>query len=140
MRPCSSTTIPFSHARPAASGELDVGQHADPDHDEVGRVALAVGHHHGLSSPLFALDPVDPGIQHQLDAAVAVQPGVEFGDHRRHDPAHQPLGRLQHCHRFAQHPRRGGDLEPDEPAADDDHAPGLGDAPRQGLRFPSVRR
>ena len=72
VRPCSSTTIPFSHARPAAaaSSRSWAARRSRPRRG-VGCPVLAVGHHHGLSSPLFALDPVDPvdpGVQHQLDA------------------------------------------------------------------------
>ena len=43
-----------------------------------------------------------------------------FGHHRRHHASHQPRLPLDHGDLLVQSPRRGGDFESDESAADDD--------------------
>ena len=85
--------------------------------------------------PAFALQRSDTRIENEMDAPRAMQIRVEAGDHRRHHPAHQPVGRFQHGHGLAQQSYGGGDLQPDEPAADDDDLARTLDPSRQLLRM-----
>ena len=116
--------MPLAQASPAACGELDVRQDADADDDEVGLVPSAVGHDDRTDVAVVVRQLRDPGAEHQLDAAPPVQVGVEAGDDRGDDAAHQPIRGLEHGHLLAEHAQRRCDLEADEPAADHHDLPG----------------
>jgi hypothetical protein len=89
-------------------------------------------HQHGPDPAGLALQPYRAGAEHHLDAALLVHQPVVLGDHRCHDPAHQPVGDLDDRHLAAQHPCRRRNLEPDEAAADHGYA-GAGEKPAAQL-------
>ena len=60
----------------------------------------------------------DRRVEADVAAPAAMEREEMARDFRRDDPAHQPVGGFEHGHRLAEKPRRRGDLEADEAAAD----------------------
>ena len=103
-------------------GELDIGEHADADDDEVGGDAVAG---RGLDGDDAAALPDDRGRPAVLRRMSVPQPRWRSRKWSEISGATtRPISRsarLEHGHRLAEVARGRGDLEADEAAADDHH-------------------
>ncbi len=101
------------------------GRHdADADDDHVAIDEIAIGQRDPADPAVLALDPLDRGIEAQVDSARAVVVLVEFAQRLAGHPPEDARQRFEQGHPAAelgQHCRR---LEPDVAAADDHDAVG----------------
>ena len=70
---------PVVHRQTGGGGEFDVRQYADTDDREVGRQGPSVAEPHAGQASVARRKAVDPGIEQQLDAGVAVRVLVKCG-------------------------------------------------------------
>ena len=82
-------------------------------------------------------DPADRRAEPDVAPPAAVEREEVARDFRRDHPAHQPVGGFEHGHGLAEKPRRAGDLEADEAAADHHH---VARACRRVAELPRVAR
>ena len=128
-----------------AFGELDIRDDADADH---ARCRPGCARRSAVSTattrpPSPTIRPT--GVPSRTSLPQPRWSGEEMArDFRRDDPAHQPVGGFEHRHRLAEKPRRAGDLEADEAAADHHHVlrrmQPLAKLPRVGSRRGARRR
>ena len=84
--------------------------------------------------PARSARPVTAVPQRTSTPAAAWRAATVVRDAGGHGPAHEPVGELQHRDVRAERRRGGGQLQPDEPAADDPDAGARAEAGTQGLR------
>ena len=101
-------------------GEFDIGNHADADDQHARGDALARRRDDRADMPVVALDAADRRAQHHPHARGGKPPGDMRGDGGRDDPREQPVLRLDHRDAAAAGGQRRGDLQADEPAAQND--------------------
>ena len=127
----SSHTMPSRSSSPLPSSQLGRRRDADADDDDVGRHERAVAQRHaGRRTGRVTITSQRTSMPAAPWAAVARRA------HLLAEPAHERRRQaLQHGHRAALGPRRRGDLEADEPGADDDDpCRAVGDPRPQGER------
>ena len=108
-----------------ASGrcDLDIGQHADADHDQVGREMTAVAEADAGDLAGGRLDAVDLHAEMDADAGCGVAKLEEFGNLRCHRARHHTHAELDHVDLEPFCTRGGSELQTDETGADHDDVP-----------------
>ena len=111
--------MPLATSMPAASGELDVGFHADRDHHDRRRPRTPVGGAYDGLVP-FVLDRRHEHAGVQVGALALVQLDVQLTELGREQPRQRQRGGLQQRDLAAEAAGARGDLGADQPGADDD--------------------
>ncbi len=99
-------------------GELDIGDDADADQDEIGGDPVARGGVDGDDAAVLAEDAADRRAEADIGAPATMKVEEMARDFRRDDPAHQAVGGFEHGDGLAEEPRRRRHFEADEAAAD----------------------
>ena len=123
------------HRQAGLLGQFDIGQHADADHDQVGRHMTAVAEADAGHFCAVALDR--GGLHAEMDAnprrGMTLLKVVR--DFRGHRARHHPRAEFDHVDLEALGACGGGEFQPDESGADHDDMPRRRDPLPQRLAF-----